>query len=305
MFDRINEGRWWDFGFQLVEGCTPVSEACANCWSLAKEKRFRKETGVVFHEERLVKPTQRKKPASYAIWNDLFHESVPFESIWKVFDVMFLRYHHIFLILTKRPERALEFFNRVKSVTRQEYDWNHGMMMELDGDSDPICQPEQWPLKNVWIGTTAENQPQADKRIPILLQIPAAKRFVSIEPMLGPMDISIYLNDGSTCLEEPQLALDWIIVGGESGPNARPMHPDWASSIWDQCKEANVPFFFKQWGEWHPNWYKMPNPELNYNQRHILMENGIAMCRVGKKKAGRLLDGKEYNQIPTIWTGKR
>ena len=138
---------------------------------------------------------------------------------------------HLFLILTKRPEKMLDIFKPTSG------------------------------LPNMWIGVSVENQKQADARIPILLQIPAAKCFVSIEPMLGPIRLQHYGTGTS---------IDWVICGGESGPGARPMHPDWPRSIRDQCQSAGVPFFFKQWGG------------------------------INKKTAGRLLDGQEWNERPEM-----
>ena len=224
MFDRINEGRWWDFGWQLVEGCTKVSPGCNNCWSMAKEKRFRKETGVAVHSERLGRPLKRKKPASYAIWNDLFHPDVPFDFIDQVFAVIALCPQHIFQILTKRPERMYEYFT------------------------------DQIPLINCMLGITAENQEMADLRIPQLLRTPAAVRFISVEPMLGKIDMEKYLTYGLQCnipssvknSERREVGLHLIICGGESGPGSRPMQLEWAQDLRDQCKQAGVPFFLKQ-----------------------------------------------------------
>jgi protein gp37 len=128
------------------------------------------------------------------------------------------------------------------------------------------------PPHNVWIGTTVEDQKRADERIPDLIEIPAVKRFLSCEPLLEPLDLSYWLTESLT----PQI--DWVICGGESGPDARPMHPDWARRLRDQCVSVGVPFFFKQWGAW-------------------LHADGT-MNRVGKKSAGRLLDGREWSQFP-------
>jgi protein gp37 len=145
-----------------------------------------------------------------------------------------------------------------------------------------------WPLPNVWLGTTAENQEQADKRIPHLLQCPAAKRFVSVEPMLGQVELTkiIYNNKAHDCLATSSHRIDWVICGGESGPRARPMHPDWARSLRDQCKAASVPFFFKQWGAWKP-WDNWTGDPAKWPAE-----------RVGKKKAGSLLDGAEHKEYP-------
>ncbi len=236
MFDRIDEGRWWQFGWQLVEGCTKVSPGCKNCWSLAKEKRFRKETGVVFHEERLERPLKRKKPTSYSIWNDLFHEGISYGDIEKAIKVIEQCPQHTFQILTKRPHIMLEYFNSL------------GKRFELS-----CCQ-------NVWLGVTAENQEQADKRIPILLQIPAAVRFVSVEPMLEFVDLKLdgclYENYGigdcyGACNEcdTPTAELDWVICGCESLPGGkagRPMDLEWTDVLMHQCTNVGTAFFMKQ-----------------------------------------------------------
>jgi protein gp37 len=178
-----------------------------------------------------------------------------------------------------------------------------------DVDMPDDVTMKNWPLPNVWLGTSAEDQQRADERIPLLLQTPAAVRFVSLEPLLGPIDLM------SIEAPETRNVLDWVICGGESGPHARPMHPDWARSLRDQCAAAGVPFFFKQWGEWRP-----PGPTSEYDtgghvpglpRALIISQDGTvhhfgetagdgakSMLRVGKRAAGRLLDGKEHNAMP-------
>jgi len=173
-------------------------------------------------------------------------------------------------------------------------------------------------MGHVWLGVTAEDQQRAYERIPLLLRTPAAVRFVSIEPMLGPMNVRCYLVPGEcgsasgTCLDNTCRlpALDWVILGGESGPGARPMHPDWARSVRDQCAEAGVPFLFKQWGEHLPvycdefgNWCcdhscGLPKWICEYPGAKRLSANQSGHIRVGKKLAGRLLDGKLHDEYP-------
>jgi protein gp37 len=179
---------------------------------------------------------------------------------------------------------------------------------------------DKWPA-HVWLGVTAENQEQADKRIPLLLQVPAAVRFVSVEPMLGPVDLSLSLRK-CPLFPHPSYQcnarIDWLIVGGESGPNARPTHPLWAWSLRDECKAAGVPFFYKQNGEWVLSSRKPQGGRVGPDDFGVLTLDGrwlpgttgwngrdidpdtqeAYMVRVGRKAAGDLLDGVEYKQFP-------
>jgi len=177
--------------------------------------------------------------------SDLFHEDVPFEFIDKIFAIMALSEKHTFQILTKRPDRMLEYLNQFPVAHMVDTDER-----TLGGYSWEYDQEFIWPLPNVWLGISCENQATADERIPILLQTPAAVRFLSCEPLLAPIDLSKYfwsLKKGIIDLIKlPTYNIHQIIVGGESGPNYRPMDLDWARSIRDQCKNAGVPFFFKQ-----------------------------------------------------------
>lgn len=256
MFNRITEGRWWDYGWQLVEGCTKVSEGCQNCWALAKEKRFRKETGIVFHSERLDRPFRHKEAAAFSIWNDLFHESVSFDEIDKTMAIMSLNPQHIFLVLTKRPNRALEYFTteeRLEKFEESGVEWIDNNWHQMFGERelplpwgydktytesgkevDLIYDSQDFLLPNLWLGVTIENQQAADQRLPIFMKIPASKHFVSIEPMLGEINISDI--EG----------LDWVICGAESGPKRRPMNLGWIKSLKSECDKKDIPFFLKQ-----------------------------------------------------------
>ena len=188
---------------------------------------------------------------------------------------------------------------------------------------------QEWPLPNVWLGVTAENQARANERIPILLQIPAAVRFVSCEPLLGPVDLGNYFPEydyrptydyyramypdagNKPVLIRP--GIQWVVVGGETGPNARPMHPDWVRSLRDQCQEAGIPFFFKQWGEFAPITEKSVAERAYFGNREIVdpitgyYRRGITdigcrnhVFRVGRKAAGRLLDGWTWDEFPNM-----
>lgn len=237
-----------------IIGCSKVSPGCDNCYAERMANRLAGIAGNIEYasviqsdsnkwngkttlvDNALTKPLLWKTPRMVFVCSmaDLFHESVPFEWINAVFSVMSDLDQHIYVILTKRPERMLEF-----------YDWKCNQH-----------QAEWRPKDNIWIGVTAENQEQFNKRIFYLLKVPAAKRFVSIEPMLGPVDlwkifpVNSEIHEMNSLLRNPKL--DWVICGGESGSKARPMHPAWARSLSEQCKGAQVPFFFKQWGTWQP-----------------------------------------------------
>jgi len=165
-----------------------------------------------------------------------------------------------------------------------------------------------WFREHVWLGVSVENQEQADKRIPLLLQTPATVRFLSCEPLLGDIDIQPWLFSeyDRYCIDDrfgvPANAnrskIDWVIVGGESGHGARPMQPQWARSLRNQCQDAGTPFFFKQWGDFKPCSYCATsgrNPTIS----HCIMCHDLNGRRVGKKAAGRLLDGREWNEVPS------
>ena len=210
------------------------------------------------------------------------------------------------LLLTKRPENVVAKLRAALKTVHEAA--NHNTRIDSDRMRD-LRWLDAWvdgkPPANVWLGTSIENQKTADERIPHLLRCPAAVRFLSMEPLLGAIDLC---NGGHGWLWINELAdgyrtgLHWVIAGGESGPNARPMHPDWARSIRDQCVAAGVPFFFKQWGEWWPfdqDAYR-PKPAWQGNHQTYIVsgEQSVSIYRVGKHAAGRLLDGREWNEFP-------
>jgi len=275
---------WTDRVWNPVTGCTKVSPGCDNCYAERMAKRMAGRCGypedepfkITFHRNRLEEPLKWRKPQRVFVCSmgDLFHPDVSSILIALIFDAIKECPQHTFMVLTKRPEMVLE---HMKNVMLDHF----------------------WGMKNLWLGVTAENQEQADKRIPVLLQIPAAVRFISVEPMLGPVDLSkwLYIPDPHSAPADliPSRVLHWIICSGESGPGARPCHPDWVRSLRDQCQAAGVPFFFKQWGEWLEC---KPRALLDITKCKIIQAHGTHFIRLGKKNAGRLLDGQEWNQFP-------
>lgn len=256
---------WTDATWNPVTGCTKVSQGCKHCYAEREWARLsanpkatnyfgRTFTDVACHEDRLDQPLRWQKPRMIFVnaMSDLFHEDVPDEFIDKVFAVMALAEHHTFQVLTKRPERMLSYLN---TVGREDLIGDVGIPA-VRFDSFGVLE---WPLPNVWLGVSVENQETADERIPLLLQAPAAVHWVSAGPLLGPIDfeevpVGMYgpLRFYSQSIKHKLPRLDWVVVEGESGPHARPMHPDWVEFIQKQCEQAHVPFFFKQWGEWLP-----------------------------------------------------
>lgn len=292
-----------------VTGCTKVSAGCANCYAERMAPRFNGVihpapfSTVVLHPDRLEQPLHWRKPRRVFVCSmgDLFHPDIDGNFRSSVWHIMGRCPQHTFMVLTKRADRL----------------W-------------VIREPYYGTLPNVWLGVSVEDQAAADERIPLLLQTPAAVRFVSVEPMLGAVNLwalrdgSWYDAEGATRYNALTGAawwggtgdhglgggpkLDWIICGGESGPGARPMHPDWPRSPRDQCGAAGVPFLFKQWGEFvsvgghsctgdfgvwpDGSYHRLVGGEWPALGRAALMR------RVGKKSAGRLLDGREWDEYP-------
>jgi protein gp37 len=354
------EIQWTDATWNPIRGCTRVSDGCRNCYAERVAMRFSGKgqpyeglvqitnghpqwTGKVqFVEKHLADPLKWKEPRRIFVnsMSDLFHEGVTDAQLDAILAVMAQADQHTFQILTKRPERMLAYFRQLQAAADEHAPKTMtGSYLASDVlnirnlhrfPHSANAFERKWPLGNVWLGVSCENQKAADERIQILLQTPAAVRWVSAEPLLGP----ILLDNGETswlscsrrddytepvrgeesCCESFHdggkhfRGIDWVVAGGESGPGARPMHPEWARSLRDQCQAAGVAFFFKQWGAW--NWqcderaaraeaFRLTREGRNGSDLANAGDGGdVWMYRVGKKSAGRLLDGKEWNQYP-------
>lgn len=304
---------WTQQTWNPIVGCSVVSPGCTNCyamkaaWKLGKNGRTPQYHGLtdcskggavwngkvaMASDKALTAPLRRRTPTTYFVnsMGDLFAEGVSDDWIDRVFAIMALCPRHTFQVLTKRPERAKAYLtcsDNWRSAAAYAYCW-----AATGRYATPDAVSLLWPLPNVWLGVSAEDQTRADERIPHLLATPAAMRFVSAEPLLGPIDLTRW----SGLEDDSNFGLDWVIVGGESGAKARPMHHDWARGIRDQCTAAGVPFFFKQWGEWVDLAARdttSPAP----SELHIWPDETVS-ARVGKKAAGRALDGRKWSEVP-------
>ncbi len=301
---------WTDHTFNPWEGCQKVGPGCDHCYAEARNARFGGGQAVNWGPgapRRRTSAANWRKPLA---WNsdagafyarhgrrqrvfcsslaDVFDNAV--DPTWRrdLFDVIELTPNLDWLLLTKR----------IGNVAR-------------------MLPTHDWAARdNVWLGATIVNQAEADRDIPKLLAVPARRRFLSMEPLLGPVDLGRACGFAAFHATE---VLDWVIVGGESGPKARPMNPRWATGLRDQCQAAGIPFLFKQWGEWartgvrqsglpgryalapHEGWFGEGAPvptELAQFPRQFLAFGSDVLERVGKKAAGRVLDGREWNEVP-------
>jgi protein gp37 len=340
---RGMDARVWN----AVRGCRPVSDGCMHCWAarVADTRSKHPNAAIRARHEGLTTRNAEGKPVfngtvrliedgltiplrtkRSSVWfapseGDLFAEGVTDEMRDRVFAVMALAPRHIFQVLTKRPERMREYLSADDTWLRI----CKATIPLAVGDlrwSNPAGTDGWWPLPNVWLGVSVENQAAADERIPHLLATPAAVRFLSCEPLLGPVDLrcSCHIaqgySEGAHEAAEHLDLLHWVIAGGESGPKARPMHPDWVRSLRDQCAAAGVPILFKQWGEYLPWSQHGPKTgvltcdqvycEMDFsrdNQVHEWPDGDDGAYRLGKSAAGRLLDGVEHNAVPEVRLG--
>lgn len=301
---------WTDHTFNSWEGCQKVGPGCDNCYAETRNARFAGGTAINWGPGAPRRRTSASNWAKPKAWNaahaaffaqhgrrqrvfcaslaDVFDNAVDPQWRADLFALIAATPHLDWLLLTKRIGNV------------------QPMLAELTHGNDPdLSLLDMMPLPNVWIGATIVNQEEADRDIPKLLAVPARVRFLSMEPLLGPVSFEgMFANprnpaDGTNMLE----ALDWVIVGGESGPGARPMHPDWPRSLRDQCKAAGVPFLFKQWGEWvdfdhtPTDWWNL-RTEAERSRLVQCFLGGKAVNRIGKKAAGRLLDGRAWDGVP-------
>lgn len=288
---------WTDATWNPVTGCTKVSPGCDHCYAETFAERFRGVPGhhfergfdVQLRPDKLDLPLRWRKPRRIFVnsMSDLFHDDIPDDYIARVFAIMAVARQHTFQVLTKRHGRMRSLLNSetfLQDLIQYVVDAEVHDGQHFDGDEYTLRA-----LPNVWLGVSVENQQWADIRIPALLETPAAVRFLSCEPLLGPIDLD---TQPWRPIGEDLAQIDWVIVGGESGRSARPMHPDWARSLRDQCMTAGVAFHFKQLGEWTPNW-------IYGDSCHIhTFDDGEQVLRVGKKAAGRELDGRTWDEFP-------
>lgn len=301
---------WTNATWNPLAGCTPVSEGCRNCYAASMALRLEAMgqakyagtakrvgdgravfTGQINLDEAALDIPRRWRKGRRIFVNsmsDLFHEAVPPGFIYRVFQVMAETPQHTYQLLTKRPENIMP-------------------TLKLYGIGGATAHGRPWPA-NVWIGTSVEHQRAADERIPHLLQVPAVVRFLSCEPLIGLVNLTPWLTCCPSCGAPRKYVsctyceacpdvrgVSWIIAGGESGPQARPMHPAWARSLRDQATAAGIAFHFKQWGE-HSPYYEAVEPATG----DLVMREYAqgAVRRIGKRAAGRLLDGRTWDEFP-------
>ena len=299
---------WCDVTINPLIGCSKISPACDNCYAINMARRLqsmgtRGYNGVVesgnwtgkinFVRSELDKPKKWKKSKKIFIGSmtDIFHENVMYDALLDIFTMIALNPQHTFIILTKRPKKMRAFIDSEWYTGIPEY------VRDLNKITNQNHEVPGLPLKNLWIGVTVENQEQCDNRLPILEDVSAAVKFISVEPMLSKIKLS----------ESQRKILDWVIVGGESGTGARPMSGEWVDSLYYQCDREdlgleNIPFFFKQWGEWTSG-VKAPvdyiKGEKTYKKGFYHDFGGAWMAlKVGKKSAGVLLWDELIQEFP-------
>lgn len=314
--------------------CEHMSEGCRNCYAEVINRRLgtgldfkpghRDDVEIYIEDKLLTQPLRWKRPRMVFVCSmtDIFADFVPDDFIDQMFAVMALSPQHTFQILTKRPERMRAYFTQDDGFGRWGYIEGRARLLAKVSPGKTLANFGGRNLPNVWLGISCEDQYSADRRIPYLLATPAVTRFLSCEPLLGPIDLSMIRapywarTQQTNCLtgeanpslrDHPGIGnkIGWVIVGGESGPEARPMHPGWARALRDQCKTAGTPFLFKQWGQWAeypcgdgPAEIVGIDPEIAEHDCAFDNSRAALMVKVGKKAAGRLLDGVEHSAFP-------
>lgn len=327
---------WTEATWNPWHGCHKVSPGCKNCYMFREKKHYGQDPNVVVRSKtKFYDPLKWKEPRTIftCSWSDFFiEEADPWRD--EAFAIMALTPHHTYQVLTKRPDRMLEYLSssfRLAAIAKHmQTIAGNSKSMQFQQDAFNILQSLNYlnfVLPNVWLGVSVEDQKTADERIPLLLQTPAALRWLSIEPLLGPVDleevnttlVSHYdvlrgaevFPDGYGTIARKCDGVNWAVAGGESGPDARPMHPDWVRSLRDQCTAAGVPFFFKQWGEWFP--VNSQADDLGEHgdvevftdswklrgEQHDWDDYSYSV-KIGKTKAGRLLDRREWSEMPEV-----
>jgi protein gp37 len=320
---------WTEATWNPVLGCTKVSPGCDHCYAITQAtiragsphpKVAEAFAGLTTRGEdgpdwtgrvnllpgRLMQPVKWRKPRRIFVNSlaDLFHDDVPTEFIAQVFAVMAWAGWHTFQLLTKRHGRLRALMNdpAFAELVRRAY--------RAFYPAGAPARDVEWPLPNVWLGVSVEDQKWADIRIPALLKTPAAVRWLSCEPLLGPVmlhalyehapwnytEFGVLCSCGAAMRDDIRChgdVINWVVAGGESGPGARPMHPDWVRSLRDQCEETGTPFLFKQWGA--HRWVAGSRWD---EPTQCWVDHGILPQRVTKKLAGRTLDGRTWDEYP-------
>jgi protein gp37 len=299
----VSEIAWTDTIWNPLAGCTRKSAACRQCYAESATAESARDGGwgqgfaeigeagaawtgtVALREDRLTLPLGLEHPSRIFVnsLSDLFHESLDVATIDTVFAVMASAPHHVFQVLTKRPKTMQPYLADAATPARIAL-----KMAEL-GHAGTI---EAWPLPNVWLGVTAENQKEADRRIPLLLATPAAVRWVAAEPLLEALDLKpgTWLKASAADRDSTKPKLDWIVAGGEISAAAQPCHPDWARGLRDQCVRADTPFFWTQWGE--------HIPATGVEERAVAEPARMTWERIGAGAPSRRLDGRMHEAFP-------
>lgn len=299
---------WTDATWNPWHGCRKVSQGCKNCYMFRDKARYGQDPNIVVRSKdaTFYAPLKWNEPRKVftCSWSDFF---IGEADAWRdeAFALMALTPQHTYQVLTKRADRMLDWFTHADrppvGTLKNKYwrQWCVWAAMSNSAENRLACEAAyiwdwdeengiygEWPPPNVWLGVSVEDQKTADERREPMRRLKELgwTIFVSYEPALGPIDWAGW-----------EFA-DQIIAGGESGPHARPSHPDWFRGTLDFCQAANIAFFFKQWGEW------LPDDQLDPRNRRdgLIGETDMTWIKIGKKKAGRLLDGREWNEMPEV-----